>query len=506
MDRAKRLFLSVGSGYVFLLINGLYTLLTIPLALRYLPRGEFGAWSIVLQVATYLALADLGMSGAFSRYIIEHKDDRSPGGGYSGMVRLAARLFRLQGTLILAAGAVAAPFAGAALKIPPDLTREFGWLLVGQCGVCALGFYGKIYVQLLYAHQRIDLLNHAASVQMLLNAVLLWAGLREGWGAWALLGSGAVAYFLFLVACWVHCRRLGFLPGAGETGAVPPGLAREVFFYGLEVFFMSLGTQTILASQVIVAGRTLGVEAAALWTVMLKPFTILCLVVWRVLDYASPALAEMLVRGEEERLRTRYRDVLVFTACLAGIAAIGLTACNGLFVGLWTSGKMAWPWYDDALLGVWLVLVTFSRCFALVPTLVKKIGAMRFVYFLEGGVFLAAALCLDGRGGFAGILLVSIVCTGAFSGFYGLKRAADFLAVPRGAVLAWCRAIPAPLALLAGAAGAAWFAGRGAGPAARLSLLAGIVGAGGIAMALRVGMARDMRDKLLSRLPWRRGA
>jgi hypothetical protein len=87
MSRFKRFAHSLVSGYALLVVNVLYTLASVPLALHYLSKEEFGLWAVVSQICNFnMLVVDLGMSGAVARILIDHKDDSTStkyGGSHS---------------------------------------------------------------------------------------------------------------------------------------------------------------------------------------------------------------------------------------------------------------------------------------------------------------------------------------------------------------------------------------------------------------------------------------
>jgi len=76
MSRFKRFAHSLASGYAALASTVLVTLASVPLALHYLSKEEFGLWALASQVAAYLSLIDAGMTGSLSRFLIDHKDHK----------------------------------------------------------------------------------------------------------------------------------------------------------------------------------------------------------------------------------------------------------------------------------------------------------------------------------------------------------------------------------------------------------------------------------------------
>src|ERR1700687_6084646 len=87
------------SGYAVIAANLLYTIASVPLALHYLSKQEFGMWALITQIAGYFALIDFGMSGAVARILADHKDEQNAG-NYGAVLKTGALVFATQGLLI----------------------------------------------------------------------------------------------------------------------------------------------------------------------------------------------------------------------------------------------------------------------------------------------------------------------------------------------------------------------------------------------------------------------
>ena len=159
MSRLKQFTRSLVSGYVLLGANIFYTLASVPLALHYLGKAEFGLWALTSQLGGYILLIDLGMSTSVSRILIDHKDDRA-NGAYGSVIKTGALVGAVQGALIILAGTVLSFLAGSLLNVPADLQREFIWLMAGQSVLLGVNFATRIFGQLLFAHQRLDVANY----------------------------------------------------------------------------------------------------------------------------------------------------------------------------------------------------------------------------------------------------------------------------------------------------------------------------------------------------------
>src|ERR1700722_19641861 len=99
MSRMRRLLRTLGSSYLSLVAASIYTLVSVPLALRYLSRAEFGLWAVMVQVSGYLALVDVGMSASTARFLIEHKDHPERG-EYGSVLQTGQLVLCVQGLII----------------------------------------------------------------------------------------------------------------------------------------------------------------------------------------------------------------------------------------------------------------------------------------------------------------------------------------------------------------------------------------------------------------------
>ncbi len=501
MSRFRRAIHGVASSYILLAATAIYSLASIPVALYYLDKERFGLWALMGSLVGYLSLIDAGMSGAASRLVIDHKDDRD-GGHYGSLIKTGWLVFLVQGAIILVSGLVFANSFARLLAIPAELQSEFIHLVYLQCGVVALSFATRIFILILNAHQRMDLVNYTGTLSLVVNFVALWLFFHFGFGVLSLAWAGLCATVVVVVCQWLACARFKLFPERGGWGRASWLHFKEIFAFGKDIFLVAVGTQLIMASQSIIITRMLGLEAVAIWSVGLRMFTLISQVIWRITDMSGPAFAEMMVRREITRLRGRYREMVMLTASLSGFAAVSFVLCNSLFIPLWTHGKIQWPVMNDVLLGVWMIVMAVLHCHSTFVLLTKKIGFMRYVYFMEGMVFVTLSLLVARVGGLSAIIACSIVCSTVFSGAYGVWRISRYFNFSlREVGWDWLRPMGKMLLLYLPLAVLAWWAllPLSALPRLGINVLVSLV-VGGF-LFLRFGLPSDFQREILSRAP-----
>src|SRR5208282_743223 len=183
MSRLTRFVHTVTSGYAQLVASMLYQLASIPLALRFLSREEFGLWVLMTQIAGYLLLVDFGITSAVARLLINCKDQRD-GGKYGSMLQTGWLVFVIQALIILFLGIGLSSQLMGALRISPAFHTTFPILIRWLCIFQALILVTRVLPQVFYAHQRYDVVNYSAIAQQPVSFVILWISLRAGQGVY----------------------------------------------------------------------------------------------------------------------------------------------------------------------------------------------------------------------------------------------------------------------------------------------------------------------------------
>lgn len=429
MSRSKKFIAGLLSGYVSIAANVAFSLATVPLALTYLDKAEFAVWALVTQIGVYLGLVDLGMSGSLSRQLIDHKD-RKENGDYLKYFRTGAFVLRIQALLIALAGCLLGVVLPSLLDIPPSLQPVFRNLVVLQSLLVGLGFWFKIYQSALYAHQRLDVLNLTSVGTFVVQFGVQWLCYVQGWKLYSLTAALAVSWLVSTGLVVGVAVRSGFGPRPGLWCSFDLGIFRKLFSYGFDLFWVAVGWQLVAGSQIFIVSKTMGLEAAAIWSVCLKPLLMAQQVVWKVFDTASAAFAEMIVRGERKKLKERFDQLYQLNAGFAAWVAAGIAACNSAFVALWTENSMVWNPWNDLWLGLLLMTYSISRCHTTLILQTKDIRGLKFILLLEAVVLVGLGSFATPRFGYGGLIASAIFANFSASAWYGFKRSSGFFFEP----------------------------------------------------------------------------
>jgi len=420
------LFISgLTTGYLAIAVNIAYTAASVPLALHYLGKEQFGLWALAQQILGYLMLLDLGVSSAISRFIANHKDDVN-GGSYASLLLTGAIVFAIQGLLIASAGLAFSFFAPVLFAVPDHLAGDFTNVLIIITFLAGLSVAFRGLGAPLWAFQRMDILYGLGSLSLLSSFATLWGGFYMGWGIYSFALAGIPAAILWPIITLVICWKNGFYPSSGHWGRPALPLFRKIFSFGGDVIWISLGSQLVNASQVMILSRVAGLNVAATFAIGTKLFAMGQQLTGRIIESSAPGLTEMFVRGETSRFNLRFSNIISFTSFLATLGAAGLIAGNTSFVSFWSSGTIGWNRAFDGLLAGLLISTSITRCLITVFGLMHGYRPVRHIYLLEGCVFVAVAIPAAAHYGIMGVLgaslIVHLTVTGVLS-FCAVRKA-----------------------------------------------------------------------------------
>lgn len=406
--RSKRFTHSLVTGYGAIAVNILFSLVSIPLALSYLSKEEFGLWALALQITGYLGLIELGMSGAVGRFLADHKDDINSD-AYAFHFATGNCVFITQGLLVVVTGLVFSCFAPALFSISPELAAEFTFLLRVLSVIAGLSIGLKCLGTPLWGFQRMDVVNMAATAGLVLQFFVMWLGFQLGYGVRSFAVAGAAPTLLAVVVYAVVCSKKGYYPRWNRWFSPKWSIFKEMFAYGRDSVLLAIGSQLVNATQIIIISRTLGLDAAAIFSIATKLYSMSLLLFQKVVESAAPGLAEMFVRGQTELFVRRYWDMIFLTLATSCVGAVAIAAGNSAFISIWTGGKVTWSVQGDLLLGLLVLLTSLSRSFISVFGVTKNLRPVRVIYFIEGIFFVPCAIFSAKWFGVEGVLAVSLI-------------------------------------------------------------------------------------------------
>jgi O-antigen/teichoic acid export membrane protein len=282
-----------------------------------------------------------------------------------------------------------------------------------------------MFRQLLSANQRNDLTAYIEITGLLVALIVLGIGFYCGLGLWSLVVSSAVGLVIVTaIQAWL-CVKLRIMPAWRGGRWFNREMFIEIWNYAKDRFFVSFGQRTSQLAPQLLITPLFGLQSATIWSAGIKVFNLLQQLVWKVMDLAYPALAEMLARKEFGRLKERYRQLYQLSLAFSFMGAIFLLGINSLFIDVWLHGKVVWPEIYNVLLVVWLLVGSVSQITCDYIILTRTFGFFRWIAYIEAIVAVIIIYMLSAWfpaviSIITGMVVASLSCTIP----YALKRMA----------------------------------------------------------------------------------
>jgi hypothetical protein len=186
----------------------------------------------------------------------------------------------------------------------------------------------------------------------------------------------------------------------------------------------------------------------------------------------------------------------------SGVCGVLFAACNGPFVNVWMHGKFSWPAVDNVLLGLWLIVSAQQCCHNSLIINLKEIRRLKYIFPIEGCVFVGIALVILPSKGITGMLICSLAATTLFTWLWSAWRVVNLSGMGWKVFLRdWQR----PLFWVVGVLTPCWLAIewilQGASDWWRLVVNGSVLTLVGAWVALRFALPSDLVVELGGKLP-----
>jgi O-antigen/teichoic acid export membrane protein len=332
----RRNALGIYAVYGAAIVSGL---VVTPIVFNELGTESFGIWSFIGAITIYLMVLDFGVGPSIIRFAAEARGRRSPE-DTNALASVGLAVYAVIGAVTLPVGLALAWLVPVLVSTPDELiwpARISTFLVV--LGI-ALRFPLGLFNNLLLGQQRFDLQNLANFLSTVLYAALVAILIPNG-GGLILLGALTLATTLLrlvLPLAWLRSE----LPGLRlDRRHVTRVRIRELMSFSWSNFLVHLANTVVFSTDVVVVGIVLGAEAAALYAIPAKLFSLaysLGSVGTRLL---YPALSEYEGSRELDRQRRLLLSGLRGATAATLLLALPLLFLPGQLIEAWIGEEIA---------------------------------------------------------------------------------------------------------------------------------------------------------------------
>lgn len=350
-------------NYVIILLNTLVGLLYTPYMLRMLGQSEYGLYSLVASVISYLTILDLGFGNAIVRYTAKFRTEGKQTEQYE-MFGMFFLLYIAIGLLVLLLGSllyfnVNVIFEETMTMAELEKAQVMLLLLVFNL---AFTFPMSIFGSIITAYERFVFPRILNIIRIVLNTVVMICLLYMGYKALALVVVQTIFNVLTLILNYIYCKKelsikMYFRNFRWE-------FLKEVTIYSFWIFLNAIMDRIYWSTGQFVLGATVGTAAVAVFAVAIQLEHMYMMFSSSISSVFLPKVTGMVTTSNDKKMisdlfiRTGRIQFIVMSLILSGFIVFGKQ-----FILLW-----AGPGYEDAY------IITLLFFVALFIPLIQNLG------------------------------------------------------------------------------------------------------------------------------------
>ena len=229
-------------NYVIIGINALVGLLYTPYMLRMLGQNEYGLFSLVASVISYLTILDFGFGNAIVRYTAKFRTENKTTEQYE-MFGMFLKLFCAIGLFALCIGIILCFNVDNLFDksmSPEELSKAKILLLILLINL-ALTFPLSVYGSIINAYENFIFQKLAQIARIVLSTIVMIVILRLGYKAIGLVVVQTIFNIAFLFGNAFYCRHK--LKIKIVFGKMNWNFFREILFYSFWIFLAAITEQ-----------------------------------------------------------------------------------------------------------------------------------------------------------------------------------------------------------------------------------------------------------------------
>lgn len=342
------------------ILDLLATIVSIPLAIRYLGGERYGAWVTIASVLAFLSFSDFGLGASLTNALgkTEAQNARDLGQRYVSSAILALSLI---GALVLCFGTLLSPRIASFLfpSLQSQAVRAETVIAVAiALAIFGLNFPLLVTPRILAVYHEMALANvwnMARSVANLV-ALLVVIWFRGGLG-WLVLGCLGLGWVINLTSTiWLFVFHKPWL--RPTLAALDPGFVKNLFSDGWKFFLINAGWVINSQTDNMVIAHYLGPAQVTPYAITFGLFTVATLL--QTLAYPSlwPAYTEAFAKGDYDWIRRTIRSNFKFSFITSLAVVSVLTIFGSLIIRFW-AGEVAVPPFSLIVwMAVWRLMLS----------------------------------------------------------------------------------------------------------------------------------------------------
>ena len=402
MRMVHKLILGSGARVIALAANLVIGMLLMPYVVHHLGDRIYGYWVLIGTIIGYYGILDLGITGAIQYYVAKAmgEGDRET---IDETISSALFVFSLIAGAILVITISVAHFSPLFVEELGEVTIVRNVILITGSAF-ALGFPGRIFLGIISANLRFDLVSLTNTAGLLIRSSLIVLVLKMGTGILGIALVTALVDLLVNTAYFLIARRIhpDFIL---SKSLVSLKRFKALFSYSIYRFITKIGDQLRFYFHSIIIASFMTVSAITHYTVASRLSMYLITLMIALFGLLSPAFSNLFGRRDDERILGTFNITTKLSSATTSFCTGCLILYGRPFIKIWMG-----PDYLDAFVPLVILAIGISFDVSQFPSVsymygVAKHKFLMYIALMEGGLNVLLSILFVGHYGITGVAL-----------------------------------------------------------------------------------------------------
>jgi len=335
----RRVALNIASNWGGQLFGLALSFAAAPFIVHRLGDSAYGVWMLMVAIAGYLGLMDLGVRGAVTRYVARF----AASGDHESASRTASaamHIFIWTGVLAVLL-AIALAFGAVDRLDLPEQYRAAAQAVLVLIGLnVGISLVSGTFAGAIAALQRFDLLNLIEAVIGAARTIATVLALAAGYGIVTMAAIQTV--LAILRGVWLRSASRRLYPEL-HFGAADRQNVRLIFSFSVLSFLIHISGRVIYYTDSLVIAAFLPVSMLTFFAIGAGLVDYARALISSISYTTSPLASSLDGLGEQERIRTLLGTSVRFSMLILLPVAVTFIVRGSSFIGLWMGASYAGP-------------------------------------------------------------------------------------------------------------------------------------------------------------------
>lgn len=329
-----------GSGFRVLqtLVGIVIGLLMMPFLIATLGKDLYGLWIVIASITGTYYLLDLGFNQAVTRYTSKYIHQNNPEAA-NKIINTAVILYSFLGVMVFLIACLSSFYGVDAFVEDKEKISLAQTILIITGLSFALEFPSKAFPGIISAYFRFDFISKVRLTKSVLDAVLIYVFLSNGYGivamAFIMLATGVVSALIYVKFSFSLFNELSFKKEYVELDTV-----KEVYHFSKWVFLLDMAAMLRNKMDIWFIAGLLSTGVLAIYYVAVRLIDYALQFLNQATGITGPIFTEYYAKNETDKL---IRSVLLFyklNIMLGTIIIVGFYYFGNSFIEIWMGDEI----------------------------------------------------------------------------------------------------------------------------------------------------------------------